>query len=283
MSKNEVKNNKSNKTSQSLNILRYSYVGICWFFALIFIWSNFLQGAFFLLAGLVLIPKSVNYLKGYIKKDAKKIIIGLSILLFILGITSSSAENTPSSSDNEVRVTENNSTSNNEDEIQAQKEKEEQERIEAEQKAKEEAEQKAKEEEVKRKEEERVEAERLAKEEAERKAREEKLSSPQPFPEWKVLKRDANSLVGNIYETRGKVLQIQYAGDYSAIRLDISNEEYNFSVTDYIIYIEADSKVDVFEGDIVTFVLESTGEYTYESISGYNITLPSFEFIKRTL
>ena len=125
--------------------------------------------------------------------------------------------------------------------------------------------------------------EKLEKEKADK--LKETLKNPKPLPEYKVVKRDADELKDNVYLVTGKIIQLElskYSNDntnlYSGyIRLDISNEEYG----NELIYLEYfGEKPNIFEKDTKEFTLISTGTYTYESVAGYKITLPSFKAAK---
>ena len=129
----------------------------------------------------------------------------------------------------------------------------------------------------------------LAKAEADKKAEEDRVfqesvkrdadkkANPPQLPEWKVLKKDAIEFKGNNYKFKGKIIQYQSESGITVIRASTEDApRNNYSVTDYIVYMLAPTKIDAFEGDTKTFYVTSTGDYTYETITGAKITLPSF-------
>lgn len=107
--------------------------------------------------------------------------------------------------------------------------------------------------------------------------------------EFKVLDKDADDLVGKKYTFKGQVFQIQDAGKGSyfsefeeagydvqprtQVLLSVKNEGYGYW-GDEICVLYADKMKKVYEEDIIQVWGECLGSYTYESVAGYNITVP---------
>jgi len=91
--------------------------------------------------------------------------------------------------------------------------------------------------------------------------------------EFRVLKKDADSLKGERIKLKGEVLQILEQSGSADIRLAVTRTSYGWSYNDvvYVVYL---GTTDIYEEDVITVWGEVSGSYTYESIAGYNITLP---------
>ncbi len=74
----------------------------------------------------------------------------------------------------------------------------------------------------------------------------------------------------------GKVLQINEGFITTDIRLAVTKTSYGYSVND-VIWVEYIGTTDFVEDDIVTVYGEITGSYSYTSIAGWKITLPSMD------
>ena len=91
--------------------------------------------------------------------------------------------------------------------------------------------------------------------------------------EYRVLDRDAETLIDKKIKQRGKVLQIMVGSGLTSIRLAVTESNYGWSASD-VIYITYFGDTDIYKDDIVTFYGTIIGFYTYESTAGYNITIP---------
>ncbi len=146
--------------------------------------------------------------------------------------------------------------------------KEKAEREAAEKKAKEEAEAKAK---AEKEAKEREEQERLAREKAEAEAKEKQ--GYETGITYNQLARTPDEYKGQKCKFRGKVLQVQEGDNIVVMRLAVNG---NY---DNVLYVVATSKVlngeRILENDYITVYGTSTGIYTYTSVLGASISIPS--------
>ncbi|MGM9957058.1 MAG: hypothetical protein ACI35J_14475 [Peribacillus sp.] len=142
-----------------------------------------------------------------------------------------------------------------------------------EEKAKQAAEEKAKDEaEAKKK----AEAEKKAKEEAEKKAKEEvaaKKANAKPI-EYNRLKKNPDKMIGEYTKYTGEVIQIQEEEDFTAIRLAVTKTSYGYDPNDIIMVMYAGT-TDYIEDDVITVYGTISGEYSYTSQAGWEISIPS--------
>lgn len=145
----------------------------------------------------------------------------------------------------------------------------EQKRIEEEKKAQEEKERKEREAEEKRK----AEEERKAKEEAERKEKQ----GYNTGITYSQLARTPDDYKGEKCKFKGKVVQVMEGGGVYNIRLAVGG---NY---DNIIFIIASTSVTeqrILEDDYITVYGTSTGIYTYETVMGNELSIPSMSVDK---
>jgi len=103
---------------------------------------------------------------------------------------------------------------------------------------------------------------------------------------YKKLNRDADLLVGKKYRIVGQVMQIQDAGpgNYwpgfgdieprTQMLVSMTNEGYGFW-TDNIAVVYDGRLAEVYEDDVIAVWGECLGQHSYESVAGYNITVPA--------
>ncbi len=106
---------------------------------------------------------------------------------------------------------------------------------------------------------------------------------------YKVINKDADRLKGRKYKITRQVFQIQDAGagqywegypgelePRTSILLSVTNEGYGFWDDNVAVAYEGRLK-NVYENDIITVYGTCIGQYSYESIAGYNMTVPAIE------
>lgn len=147
----------------------------------------------------------------------------------------------------------------------------EQKRIEEEKKAQEEKERKEKEAEEKRK----AEEERKAKEEAERKEKQ----GYNTGITYSQLARTPDEYRGEKVKFSGKVLQVQEADNYIAIRLAVGGN-YNNVIFLVIETNRVEMNQRILEDDSITVYGKSAGIYTYETVMGNELSIPSMSVDK---
>ena len=89
------------------------------------------------------------------------------------------------------------------------------------------------------------------------------------------LARDPDTYDGRKVKFTGEVIQV-VEGDYvTAYRIDVTKTRYGYTDTVYVVYVPEKGAPRILEDDIVTLYGEYTGLYSYESIMGATITIPS--------
>lgn len=89
------------------------------------------------------------------------------------------------------------------------------------------------------------------------------------------LARDPDTYDGKKIKFTGEVIQV-VEGDYiTAYRVDVTKTRYGYTDTVYVMYVPEQGAQRVLEDDIVTLYGEYMGLYSYESIMGATITVPS--------
>jgi hypothetical protein len=102
---------------------------------------------------------------------------------------------------------------------------------------------------------------------------------------YKVLEKDADSLIGRKYRFTGEVFQIMDAGKgqyfsefgddiYPRTQILLSVTRDGWGYWDDQILVLFDKGIHVYEDDIIKVWGKCRGSYTYESVAGYNITVP---------
>lgn len=100
---------------------------------------------------------------------------------------------------------------------------------------------------------------------------------------YKKLARTPDKYEGKKFKFTGKIIQVMEADYYTCYRIDVTKGEYG--IWDDTVYVEYRGNSDkrFLEDDIVTFYGESGGLYTYESVLGSSITIPSIDAKYMTL
>jgi len=83
---------------------------------------------------------------------------------------------------------------------------------------------------------------------------------------YKQLEKNPDKYTGQRVKFTGTIFQIQESGDFTSILLDVGGYD-NISV----LY---DGTTDAVEDSSITVYGEIMGSYTYESVAGYQITVP---------
>lgn len=200
---------------------------------------------------------------GLIRKKKMKggLVLGISVVVFIIGfimVPTNGTESSKDSKDNEKVETAAKPKEETPEEKAAREAKEAEEKALAEQKAKEEAEAKAKAEE-----EARLKAEQEA---AAKKANAKTIDYPQ-------LKKNPDRYKGEYVKYTGKILQILEGDNITNIRLSVTQNSYGYDVND-VIFIEYPGYTEFVDDDIITVYGEIYGSYSYTSQAGFEISLP---------
>ncbi|MDW7651752.1 MAG: tetratricopeptide repeat protein [Bacillota bacterium] len=90
--------------------------------------------------------------------------------------------------------------------------------------------------------------------------------------EFKVLNKNPDSLVGERVTMKGEVLQIQESGNFTIMLVQVTNLGYDV-YTDTVM-VTYDGTIDIYEDDIIAFWGEVVGSETYQSVAGWNVTVP---------
>ena len=88
------------------------------------------------------------------------------------------------------------------------------------------------------------------------------------------LARNPDEYQGKYVKFTGKVVQTMEGESIGALRVNVTKGKYSYDDTVYVLYA-IDSSNRVLEDDIVTFYGYSGGLYSYESVLGATITIPS--------
>ncbi|MFJ6264253.1 toxin regulator [Lysinibacillus xylanilyticus] len=200
---------------------------------------------------------------GLIKKKKMKggLVLGISVVVFIIGfimVPINDTESSKDSKDKEKVETTAKPKEETPEEKAAREKKEAEEKALAEQKAKEEAAAKAKAEE-----EARIKAEQEA---AAKKANAKTIDYPQ-------LKKNPDRYKGEYVKYTGKILQILEGDNITNIRLAVTPTSYGYNPND-VIFIEYSGYTDFVDDDIITVYGEIYGSYSYKSQAGFDIALP---------
>ena len=130
------------------------------------------------------------------------------------------------------------------------------------------------------------EAKQKAQEEAEAKAQAEKEKQEKEIAQFKdscqtytfkEIARNPDNYVNKKVKFTGEVIQVSEGWFNSVeIRMNVTKNEYDwYDDTIYCKYKYADGESKILEGDIITIYGICEGDYTYVSVFGVNITLPS--------
>ncbi|MBP1934405.1 hypothetical protein [Ammoniphilus resinae] len=104
------------------------------------------------------------------------------------------------------------------------------------------------------------------------KQRDDYINSAQNIP-YKVLNKNPDSHKGQRVTYYGNVQQIMEEGDTTFMLLNVTDQGYG--IWDDTIAVNFDGKIDVYEGDMIQIWGEVTGAFSYDSVAGWKITVPS--------
>lgn len=95
--------------------------------------------------------------------------------------------------------------------------------------------------------------------------------------EYKVLDKNPDSFAGTRIKLRGEIMQIMenYGSTFLLLQVTYNSYGYGYGSWDDSVAIFFDGTFDAYEDDIITVWGEVKGSYSYESVAGYNITIPS--------
>lgn len=95
--------------------------------------------------------------------------------------------------------------------------------------------------------------------------------------DYKAMSRDPDAYEGNLYTFTGKVLQVvEDSGSGSTtVGLRIATKG-NYDDVVWVMYIRAEGESRILEDDRVTIYATSTGLFSYETVRGDTISIPSF-------
>lgn len=91
--------------------------------------------------------------------------------------------------------------------------------------------------------------------------------------EYKILKKDAEKFIGERIKIRGNIMQIQESNTFTFMLLQVTNLSHGIWTDNVAIMYYG--IVPAYEDDIITVFGEINGFYSYQSVSGWNITVPS--------
>ena len=95
---------------------------------------------------------------------------------------------------------------------------------------------------------------------------------------YKDIARNPNSYMYKDAKFTGKVVQTLYDGGYAYFRVNVTKDKYGFyEDTIWVEYKPEKSESKFLEDDIVNIWGTLTGEYSYESVLGAQITIPSIK------
>jgi hypothetical protein len=91
--------------------------------------------------------------------------------------------------------------------------------------------------------------------------------------EYKRLERDADDLKGKKIKFSGKVFHIEKQDGVMAIQINVTHKGYGF--WDDQVYVYYKGSANVYKDDYVSVAGEINGKLSYQSVSNWNITVPS--------
>jgi RecJ-like exonuclease len=91
--------------------------------------------------------------------------------------------------------------------------------------------------------------------------------------EFRVLDKDSERLTNKPIKLTGQIVQIMESAGVTIIRLSVTEDSYGWSFND-IVYITYYGNTDAYTDDVITVYGNIAGFHTYESVAGYNITVP---------
>jgi len=90
--------------------------------------------------------------------------------------------------------------------------------------------------------------------------------------DYKRVNKNPDRYAGTFVKGRAKIYQIQEDGDTTEGGLDVTNNGYGY--WDDNVRFTLPKVTDFVEGDVVSFYGTIEGSYSYESVAGWNITVP---------
>ncbi len=102
----------------------------------------------------------------------------------------------------------------------------------------------------------------------------EELKAKAQTIEYAQLEKNTSRYEGDYVKYTGQIMQItEYDDNYTDIRLAVTETDFGWDYDDAI-YVEYDGYTDFVEDDVVTVYGEISGPYSYESVAGWEITIP---------
>jgi len=93
---------------------------------------------------------------------------------------------------------------------------------------------------------------------------------------YEDLSRNPDSYTGQLIKFTGKIIQVQESGTDAVYRINVTEDQYGlWDDTIYVAYSTAGTSSRLLEDDIVTLYGTYCGLYTYTSIFGASVTIPS--------
>ena len=92
------------------------------------------------------------------------------------------------------------------------------------------------------------------------------------------LARNGNNLIGEKVRIKGQIIQVSYDEGIGSSEYRVATKEDEFGLWfDDVVYLFYDhsDNAKLLEDDIITIYGEISGDYTYESVGGGSITIPS--------
>jgi len=93
--------------------------------------------------------------------------------------------------------------------------------------------------------------------------------------DYRVLEKNADAHTGERFYARGEVFQIMEEGNTTFMLVAVTPGSYD--IWDDNVCVLYDGTTDALEDSIIHFWGECLGGYTYESVAGYNITVPQIQ------
>jgi hypothetical protein len=94
--------------------------------------------------------------------------------------------------------------------------------------------------------------------------------------DYKELARNPDNYTGQDIMFKGKIIQVQEDGNNAVYRVNVTEGEYGYWDDTIIVFFDkSDTTSRFLEDDIVTIYGQSTGIYTYETVLGSNMSIPS--------
>lgn len=93
---------------------------------------------------------------------------------------------------------------------------------------------------------------------------------------YEELARNGDNYIGTPITFRGQIIQVMEGDGFTAYRINVTQDSYGFwDDTMYVEYTVKEGESRFLEDDIVTVYGTCMGLYTYETVMGANVTIPS--------